>query len=152
MTWAVLVSVILAGLIKILMTCLPLGMVEWISKKFEIHSKLDDTSSNISFAGKKIEGEEKRKVIHDYNHAVFMERHYIYPGNEQKFLNPKKSGIPIIIESNYPYKNVKLYIYSFDDRIEVVKQNKKKIIAYRLFSDGFKGGFWDSIKEKQSLV
>ena len=80
MTWIAVVSIVVISLIKIVLTCLPTGAVEWILRKFETHSKLSDASAAVSLGGKRLEGKDKRRVIDDFNEAVFIERHYIYQG------------------------------------------------------------------------
>ncbi|MBY8914421.1 YfmQ family protein [Bacillus sp. YC2] len=135
MTWIAVVSIIVISLIKIVLTCLPTGAVEWILRKFEIHSKLSDVSATVSCGGKTLEGEDKSQIIHDLNEAVFLERHYIYPGDEQLYLHPENGAAPLVIETKKGKKDVTLFVYSYEDHVDVVKQQKKKVVAYSLLSD-----------------
>lgn len=135
MTWIAVVSIIVMSLIKIVLTCLPTGAVEWILRKFEIHSKLSDTSATVLRGGKRLEGKDKSQVIHDFNEAVFLERHYIYPGDEKLYLHPKNGAAPLVIETKKGKQDVTLFVYSYEDRVDVVKQQKKKVVAYSLLSD-----------------
>ncbi|KAA0547458.1 hypothetical protein FZW96_11395 [Bacillus sp. BGMRC 2118] len=136
MTWVVLVSIILASLIKILLTCLPLGVVEWIMSKFEVHTKINEVEVKVTKDSVEIIGEEKKNFIKKFNEAVFMQKQYIHPGNEQNFLyRTEVESSPIMIESINAKKETKVYIYRYTDRIEVVKQYKKRVVAYSLFAD-----------------
>ncbi|TWE09179.1 uncharacterized protein YfmQ [Neobacillus bataviensis] len=98
MTWTI-ISIILISFLKILVTCLPTGLVEWLIKKFETHSKLNVENITLTIDGKQLEGEDKIKVIKDFNEAIFLKKHYIYPGTEEAFLNPEDSETPIVIDT-----------------------------------------------------
>ncbi|MEC1748457.1 YfmQ family protein [Bacillus mojavensis] len=141
MTWAI-VMLILMSLVKIVLTCLPTGVIEWLLSKFEVHAKLNDEDAVLSIDGKRLEGEEKRNMIDQFNEAVFLEKYYIYPGDEERYLYPENGGTPLVIDTKKGKKDVKLFVYSYDDHIDVVKQYKKKVIAYRLLSESM---------QKQSL-
>ncbi|WP_026568522.1 YfmQ family protein [Bacillus sp. UNC41MFS5] len=134
MTWAV-VSIIIISTIKILVTCLPTGPVEWLIKKFEIHSKLNETDVTITIDGKNLAGEDKLQVIHYFNEATYLKQHYIYPGTEELFLHPENSHTPLVIDTKSGKNDVRLFVFRYNDRIDVVKQYKKKVIAYSLSSD-----------------
>jgi hypothetical protein len=134
MTWTI-ISIILLSFVKLLITCLPTGPVEWLIKKFETHSKLSEDQINLTIGGKPLAGVNKTKIINDFNEALFLKKHYIFPGTEDLFLNPDNSEPPIVIDTKRGKKEVKLFLYRYNDRIDVVKQEKKKIIAYSLSSD-----------------
>lgn len=141
MTWAI-VMLILMSLVKIVLTCLPTGVIEWSLSKFEVHAKVNNEDAVLSVDGKRLEGEEKRNMIDQFNEAVFLEKYYIYPGDEERYLYPENGGTPLVIDTKKGKKDVKLFVYSYDDHIDVVKQYKKKVIAYRLLSESM---------QKQSL-
>ncbi|MFJ9291605.1 YfmQ family protein [Bacillus halotolerans] len=141
MTWAI-VMLILMSLVKIVLTCLPTGVIEWLLSKFEVHAKVNKEDAVLSVDGKRLEGEEKRNMIDQFNEAVFLEKYYIYPGDEERYLYPENGGTPLVIDTKKGKKDVKLFVYSYDDHIDVVKQYKKKVIAYRLLSESM---------QKQSL-
>jgi hypothetical protein len=141
MTWAI-VMLILMSLVKIVLTCLPTGVIEWLLSKFEVHAKVNNEDAVLSVDGKRLEGEEKRNMIDQFNEAVFLEKYYIYPGDEERYLYPENGGTPLVIDTKKGKKDVKLYVYSYDDHIDVVKQYKKIVIAYRLLSESM---------QKQSL-
>jgi hypothetical protein len=141
MTWAVLVPIILVSLLKILLTCLPTGTVNWLIGIFETHSKLNEKDVTITISGMRLEGEEKLSIINYFNEAIFIKKHYIHPGTEQIFLHPVNSGTPIVIDVKSRNKNVRLWIYNYNDRIDVVKLNKKKVIAYSLISESLQNSF-----------
>lgn len=139
MMWTVL-SIILLSLVKILMTCLPTGPVEWLIRKFEIHSKLSDADATVTIDGKRLEGEDKIQVIHDFNEAAYIKQHYIFPGTEEMYLHPENSEAPFVIDTKIGKKDVRLFVHRYNDRVDVVKQYKKKIVAYSLFSERLQKG------------
>ncbi|WP_039076173.1 YfmQ family protein [Bacillus sp. MSP13] len=139
MTWTI-VMLILMSLVKIVLTCLPTGVMEWLLSKFAVHAKLSGENAVLSLDGKRLEGEEKQKVIAHFNEAVFLEKYYIYPGDEERYLHPENGGTPLVIDMKKGKKDVKLFVYSYDDRIDVVKQYKKKVIAYQLLSESLQKG------------
>ena len=134
MTWTIII-IILISLLKIIPTCLPTGSVEWLIKKFETHSKLSEENVTLTFCGKRLEGEAKNKVIKDFNDAIFLKKHYIFPGTEELYLNPENSEPPLIIDTKRGKNEVKLFLYRYNDRIDVVKRDKKKVMTYSLLSE-----------------
>ncbi|KMM63240.1 hypothetical protein ACH95_02045 [Bacillus glycinifermentans] len=135
MTWLFVTMLILMSLVKLVLTCLPSGVVEWISAKFEVHSKLSGENADVTIGGKRLEGQDKKEVIQHFNDAIFMEKYYIYPGDEHLYLHPKDSGTPVVIDTKKGKKDVRLWIFTYGDRVDVVKQYKKKVVAYCLQSD-----------------
>ncbi|KKB72519.1 MULTISPECIES: YfmQ family protein [Bacillus] len=135
MTWLFVTMLILMSLVKLVLTCLPSGVVEWISAKFEVHSKLSGENADVTIGGKRLEGQDKKEVIQHFNEAIFMEKYYIYPGDEHLYLHPKDSGTPVVIDTKKGKKDVRLWIFAYNDRVDVVKQYKKKVVAYCLQSD-----------------
>lgn len=134
MTWA-MISIILISIVKIVMTCLPTGPVEWLIKKFEIHSKLNEPNVTVTIDGKQLEGDDKIQVIHEFNLATYLEQHYIFPGTEEYFLHPENSKTPLVIDTKKGKNDIRLFVFRYNDRIDVVKQYKKKVVAYSLLSD-----------------
>ncbi|MBY0122027.1 YfmQ family protein [Bacillus sp. S/N-304-OC-R1] len=134
MFWTV-IAIVVVSLIKILMTCLPTGIVEWLISKFETHSKLQDTEVTLTVDGKKLEGEEKATIIHDFNEAVFIKEQYIFPGTEEHYLHPEDHSKPLVIDTTKGKKTIRLFIYVYKDHVDVVKQYKKRLVAYSLASD-----------------
>lgn len=135
MTWLFVTMLIIMSLVKLVLTCLPSGVVEWISAKFEVHSKLSGENADVTIGGKRLEGQDKKEVIQHFNDAIFMEKYYIYPGDEHLYLHPKDSGTPVVIDTKKGKKDVRLWIFTYGDRVDVVKQYKKKVVAYCLQSD-----------------
>jgi len=126
-------SIIVISLIKILATCLPTGPVEWLMRKFATHSKLTADTATVTFAGQTLEGADKAQVIAEFNEAIFIKKHYIFPGTEDSFLHPDSSEPPLVIDTNSGKKKLRLYVYRYEDRAEVVKQFEKKVVAYACF-------------------
>lgn len=133
MTWAVFISVFLISVVKILMTCLPTGVVDWLLHKFETHSMLKVEETTITYNGKRLEDEEKLAVIEHFNKGIFIEKYNIFPGHEQQYLQPENAGLPFVINTKKGKMDVELFLYSYSDRVDVVKQYKKKVVAYSLF-------------------
>jgi len=130
---AIVITVILA-LLKLLVTCLPNDAVAWILRKFELHSKLDAEEASISFDGKALDEQARLDFIHYFNEAAFMKKQHIFPGNEDLFLHPKDKTVPFIIDTKKGKHAVRMFVYFEQDKIEVVKQYKKKLYAYSLRS------------------
>ncbi|MGE1099780.1 YfmQ family protein [Peribacillus simplex] len=135
MTLPVLILTIILSLLKILVSCLPTDAVNWIIGKFKIHSEISDENAIVTFDGKRLEGEEKIQVINYFNNARFLKKNHIFPGNEQLFLHPENSGTPLVIDTKRSKKDVRLFVYLYNDHVDVVKQYKKKVISYSLLSD-----------------
>nr|WP_076370789.1 YfmQ family protein [Peribacillus simplex] len=135
MTLPVLILTIFLSLLKILVSCLPTDAVNWIISKFKIHSEISDENAIVTFDGKRLEGEEKIQVINYFIYARFLKKNHIFPGNEQLFLHPENSGTPLVIDTKRSPKDVRLFVYIYNDHVDVVKQYKKKVISYSLLSD-----------------
>ncbi|MED4455160.1 YfmQ family protein [Metabacillus fastidiosus] len=126
MTWAFVLLLIFIAFAKILVTCLPTSAVEWIISKFELHPTLSNTDATITINGRSLEGEEKDQVIHYFNEAIFLEKYYG---------TPEDTVTPLVINTKNGKNSVKIFLYSYNDHIDVVKKYKKKVIAYRLRSN-----------------
>jgi len=135
MTWIVILSIVLVSALKLAITCLPTPVVEWILNKFKVHSTLQTENISLVIDGKSIEGEEKETFIRMFNEATFIKQHYIYPGNEHYFLQPESGQTPIVVTTTIGKKEVTIFVFCYRDRVDVVKQMKKKVIAYSIFSD-----------------
>jgi hypothetical protein len=131
--WTIFILILLS-LVKVLPTVLPLGTVEWIMRKFEIHSKLS-INYPININGRELNGNEKQLFVDCFNEAIFMEKYYIYPGTEYLYVPPEKDGTPVTVDTKIGKFDVKLYLYNEGNSIDVVKQTKKKIVSYNLSSD-----------------
>ena len=123
-TWFI-VTLFIFGALKVLVSSMPTSVVESIISRFELHQKLDEENTTITVHGKSIEGEMKLQVINDFNEALFLDKHYFPPQGE---------GTPIVIETKKGKKEIRFSIYSYVEHVDVVKQYKKKVVAYRLRS------------------
>nr|WP_083711606.1 YfmQ family protein [Domibacillus epiphyticus] len=130
-----IILAILIGTFKIVVSCLPTSAVTWLISKFEMHGKLSEENVIITFDGKRLEDGDKIQVIQDFNEATVLEKYYIFPGNEHLFLHPENSGTPLVIDTKKGKKEIKLFVYSYEDHVDVVRQYKKKVIAYSVRSD-----------------
>ncbi|MFE4812021.1 YfmQ family protein [Peribacillus simplex] len=135
MTLPVLILTIILSLLKILVSCLPTDAVNWIISKFKIHSEISDENAIVTLDGKRLEGEEKIQVINHFNNAGFLKKNHIFPGNERLFLHPENSVTPLVIDTKRSKKDVRLFVYIYNDHVDVVKLYKKKVISYSLLSD-----------------
>lgn len=147
MTWAVLVPIILMGILKIVVSSLPNSTVGWLIGKFELHSKLSEANVSITIDGKPLEGEDKAQVIHKFNEATFVERYYIFRGYEQAYLHPENGGTPLVIDTKRGKRTVRLFVYIYNDHVDIVKQYKKKVVAYKLLSDSLQKMFYVSNRD-----
>ncbi|WP_078410539.1 YfmQ family protein [Priestia abyssalis] len=131
MTWSFVILLILAALAKVVLTCLPTGVVEWMISKFELHPTLNDENTTVTIDGKRLEGEEKNEIINDFNEALFLEKYDIHPENR---------GTPLVIDTKRGKNNISFFVYIYNNRVDVVKRYKKKVVAYRLRSDSLQKG------------
>ena len=141
MTGVALVFTILFSLFKLLVTCLPNDAVKWITKKFELHSELNEPDVSASYNHNLLEGSDKARVVQAFNEAQFLKRQHIFPGNEQLFLQPEHANTPIVINTKKGKKDVKLIVFPYSDHLDVVKQYKKKLFAYSLYSESLQNVF-----------
>ncbi|EOP51723.1 hypothetical protein CN445_09620 [Bacillus cereus] len=123
-TWFI-VTLFIFGALKVLVSSMPTSVVESIISRFELHQKLDEENTTITVDGESIEGEMKVQVIHEFNEALFLDKHY-FP--------PQGNGTPIVMETKKGKREIRFSIYSYEEHVDVIKQYKKKVVAYRLRS------------------
>ncbi|PFM60194.1 hypothetical protein COJ48_24110 [Bacillus cereus] len=123
-TWFI-VTLFIFGALKVLVSSMPTSVVESIISRFELHQKLDEENTTVTVDGKSIEGEMKLQVIHEFNEALFLDKHYFPPQGE---------GTPLVIDTKKGKKMISFSIYSYEEHVDVIKQYKKKVVAYRLRS------------------
>lgn len=133
MTW-VWIGSILFFILKLLMSP-PSALVAWVLTKFALHPKLDSKDVTVTFNGKHLKEEEKNRFTDYFNEANFLKKHYIFPGNEKLFLNPETNVTPFVINVKKGKKDVNFFVYSADNQVDVVKQDKKKVISYSINSE-----------------
>jgi hypothetical protein len=131
----VLIICTVSSIVIIVSSSLTNNAVERLVSKFEIHPKLNATNVNVTINGKCLESKDKEQVISDLNEAFFLKKHNILRGTEELFLHPKNSETPFVIDTKIGKKDIRIFVYCYNDRVEVVKQYKKKLIAYSLRSD-----------------
>ena len=139
MTWVVILSIVVVSALKILITCLPTPVVKWLVSKFEVHTSID-LDAKVTVGGKEIVGKVKEELIDNFNKGTFLKKYYIHPGSEQYLLHPEGGGTPIVIHTKMGKNDVELKLYKYNDRVDVVKQYQKKIIAYSIHSDELQNG------------
>lgn len=88
-TWFI-VTLFIFGALKVLVSSMPTSVVESIISRFELHQKLDEENTTVTVDGESIEGEMKLQVIHEFNEALFLDKHY-FP--------PQGNGTPIVMET-----------------------------------------------------
>ena len=134
MTWTAVLILIVGILIKML-TSPPSAVVAWVVSKYALHPKLDSKDITVTFNGKSVGEEEKIRFTNYFNEANFLERHHIFPGSEDLFLNPDSNVVPFVIKAKSKNKEINFFVYTYDEHIDVVKQWKKKIASYSLSSE-----------------
>lgn len=134
-TSALILTLIIGVILKVAPASIPTKDGKWLLSKFETHTKLREADTVVTIGGKDVEGADKIQVIQDFNEAAFLKQYYIFPGNEQLFLEPKNRQTPVVITTKKGKKDVQLFLYRYNDYVDVVKQYKKKVVAYSLRSD-----------------
>ncbi|MGM0899700.1 MAG: YfmQ family protein [Bacillota bacterium] len=134
MTWTVAITIAIGIILKMIMSP-PSIVVEWITSKFALHPKLNSKDVTVTLNGKQIEEEEKVRFTNYFNEATFLKKYYIFPGNENLFLNPETNLTPFVINVKSGKKDVHFFVYCYDDYVDVVKQYKKNVVSYSLRSD-----------------
>ncbi|KKB40873.1 hypothetical protein QY96_02251 [Bacillus thermotolerans] len=109
--------------------------MKWVLSKFAIHPNFNAKEVTVIFSGEPLEEDEKVRFINYFNEARFLKEYEIFPGNEDLFLHPKTDVVPFVIHAKKNNKDVTIFVYSYDDHIDVVKQHKGKVASYSLRSD-----------------
>jgi hypothetical protein len=134
MTLTATIIAIAFGVILIFITSPTSALVGWFLNKFAIHPQLDSKDITVTFNGTQLDEEDKNKFSEYFNEAQFLERNHIFPGTEKSFLHPETSVIPFVINVKSK-KEMNLFLYSYDDHIDVVKQWKKKVTSFSIRSE-----------------
>ncbi|PFK33112.1 hypothetical protein COI93_18800 [Bacillus cereus] len=130
-TWFVVMLVIF-GAFKIIVTSIPTSVVESLISRFALHPQLNAGDVTVTIDGESLEDEEKIQMIDQFNEAIFLEKYY-FP--------PQSSGTPIVIHMKNGKNDLSYSMYNYDDHIDVVKQYKKKVVAYSLRSKELQNRF-----------
>lgn len=134
MTWTAAL-IVLGGILLKLLTSPPSAVVGWVVSRFALHPKIDSEDITVTYDGRPLEKEDQDQLVEYFNEALFLERYHIFPGNEELVLHPETDVIPYIITVKKGKKEVKFFVYNYDDHVDIVKQRKKKVASYRLTSD-----------------
>lgn len=139
MVWIV-TSLVVFSLLKLLVTSLPSGVVERLFSRYAVHAKVTSDQTTMTFqGGRPLDDQQTSEIIQHFNDAIFIERYYIYPGDEERFLHPQEGPAPLTMQTKLGKHDVTLYLYHYDDHVDVVRQfthkPKKKLTAYRLRSE-----------------
>ncbi|WP_321999321.1 YfmQ family protein [Bacillus pumilus] len=138
MVWIV-TSLVVFSLLKLLVTSLPSGVVERLFSRYAMHAKVTSDQTTIMFEDRPFNDQQTSEIIQHFNDAIFIERYYIYPGDEERFLHPQEGPAPLTMQTKLGKHDVTLYLYHYDDHVDVVRQfthkPKKKLMAYRLRSE-----------------
>lgn len=133
MTLISIIALVLFCIIKILMTCLPTGVVDWLLDKYRLHLKLNNVETEIIYNEMKIDGENKEAIIKIFNEAIVREKYSLYPGSEETYLNAKNAEYTLVIHTKKGKKNINLFLNSYQDHVDIVKKYKNKIVAYSTY-------------------
>ncbi len=134
MTWMT-IGIIVIGVILIFITSPPSALVGWVLSKFTLQPKLDSKDVIVTFNGTDLEEEEKNRFNDYFNEAQFLERNHIFPGNEKLFLHPETHIIPYVVKVKSRKKEMNLFVYIYEDHVDVVKQWKKKVASFSIRSE-----------------
>jgi hypothetical protein len=138
LVWIV-TSLVVFSLLKLLVTSLPSGVVERLFSRYAVHAKVTSDQTTIMFEDRPLNDQQVSEIIQHFNDAIFIERYYIYPGDEERFLHPQEGPAPLTMQTKLGKHDVTLYLYHYDDHVDVVRQfthkPKKKLTAYRLRSE-----------------
>ncbi|MCY7499911.1 YfmQ family protein [Bacillus pumilus] len=138
LVWIV-TSLVVFSLLKLLVTSLPSGVVERLFSRYAVHAKVTSDQTTIMFEDRPLNDQQTSEIIQHFNDAIFIERYYIYPGDEERFLHPQEGPAPLTMQTKLGKHDVTLYLYHYDDHVDVVRQfthkPKKKLMAYRLRSE-----------------
>ncbi|AMA62171.1 MAG: YfmQ family protein [Kurthia gibsonii] len=134
MSWALLITLVLGTVVKLL-TAPPNIVVVWLTERYAMHQKLKSEEVTITFDQKELTGQEKEDFIQSFNEAAFLVRNPIFKGFEDEVLNPDTDIVPYVIDVNKKGKHSTLSVYYAEDRVNVVKQRNKKVISYSLNSE-----------------
>lgn len=133
MTWISIIALVLFCIVKVLMTCLPTGVVEWLLGKYKLHLKLSEVNTEVLYNGRKIEGALKTDILKLFNEATVREKYSLYPGSEERYLHPENADYSLTIVTRNGKKELKLLLSSYKDRMDIVKQYKNKIVVYSTY-------------------
>ncbi len=89
MVWIV-TSLVVFSLLKLLVTSLPSGVVERLFSRYAVHAKVTSDQTTMTFQGRPLDDQQTSEIIQHFNDAIFIERYYIYPGDEERFLHPQE--------------------------------------------------------------
>ena len=138
MVWIV-TSLVVFSLLKLLVTSLPSGVVERLFSRYAVQANVTSDPPTIMFEDRPLDDQQASDIIQHFNDAIFIERYYIYPGDEERFLHPQEGPAPLTMQTKLGKHDVTLYLYHYDDHVDVVRQfthkPKKKLTAYRLRSE-----------------
>ncbi|MDM5320534.1 YfmQ family protein [Bacillus pumilus] len=138
LVWIV-TSLVVFSLLKLLVTSLPSGVVERLFSRYAVHAKVPSDQTTIMFEDHPLNDQQASEIIQHFNDAIFIERYYIYPGDEERFLRPQEGLAPLTMQTKLGKHDVTLYLYHYDDHVDVVRQfthkPTKKLTAYRLRSE-----------------
>ncbi|EJR55798.1 hypothetical protein IIM_00890 [Bacillus cereus VD107] len=123
-TWFIVLLVVFAAF-KIIVSSLPNSVIESIISRYETHPQIDEENATVTINGNSLEGDKKSQIINDFNEGLFLDRYYAPPQNE---------GTPLIINAKRGKQDFIFYIYGHEEHVDVVKQHKKKVVAYSLRS------------------
>ena len=133
MIWTIIAIAI--GAVLIFLTGPTSALVGWFLSKFAIHPELDSKDVIVTFNGTHLDEEDKNQFLAYFNEAQFLTSNHIFPGTEKSYLQPETDVIPFVINVKRRNKEMNLFLYRYDDHIDVVKQRKNKVTSYSLSSE-----------------
>lgn len=124
--WWILIPLILIHVVLAFAAAPPNAVARKILRKFDVHQQVNENTATVTFDDKPLEDTNRKQIIDSFNKATLGYRYYKFPGY---------SGIPFVIHTKAGKHDVRIYIYTYENRVDVFKEYNKKVIAYRLVSE-----------------
>ncbi|MTH54650.1 hypothetical protein GKZ89_14695 [Bacillus mangrovi] len=132
LTTSFIIILVLISTLKLVLASPPTFVVEWFIGKFEVHQKLTENPLSLRFNGKPLNEKDRVRFLQLFNESGYLDK-YEFP--------PEQTGTPVVVETKKKKHDVKLYVYMYSGRMDVVKKFKKKEVVYTLLSDQLEEGY-----------
>jgi len=124
--WWILIPLILIHVVMAFAAAPPNAVARKVLRKFEVHQQVNEETATVTFGDKQLEDSNKKEVLNSFNKATFGYRYYKLPSY---------SGTPFVIQTKVGKKDIRIFIYVYENRVDVFKEYKKEVIGYRLVSE-----------------
>ncbi|WEG12215.1 YfmQ family protein [Pullulanibacillus sp. KACC 23026] len=124
--WWLLLPLILIHIVMAFAAAPPNAVARRFFKRFEVHQQVNKDTARVKFGDQRLAGVNSEQVISSFNKATFGYRYYKLPSC---------SGTPLVIHTKEGKQDVRIFIYSYESRVDVFKEYRKKVVMYRLVSE-----------------